>query len=119
MVPTAASGRVDEEGWLQAFHVETHAYLSVVVWQLRRLNIGTALVLVKVEEEDLELTALLTHSKALSVVPVRAPREQRRNRNPCTVSHNSLHRISAGLKCNKSFLVRGIRSNVSCCFLDK
>lgn len=38
---------------------------SVVVWQLRRLYIGTALFLVKVKEEDLELTAPLTHGAQL------------------------------------------------------
>lgn len=48
------------------------------MWQLRRLYIGTSLVLVKVEEEDLELTALFTQSKTPSVILLRAPSEHRK-----------------------------------------
>lgn len=42
-------------------------FRSVVVWQLRTLNIGAALFLVKVEEEELELAEPLTgtHRKRL------------------------------------------------------
>lgn len=68
------------------------------MWQLKRLYIKyifigqVQLFLSKVGEEDIKLTAPLTHGVKLSVVPVCA------KKSPWTMSYNSIHKVSAGLR---------------------
>lgn len=66
-------------------------FRRVVVWQLRTLNIGAALFLVKVEEEELQLAEPFTHTYRNSFcVPAGERSRRRENRNPSTKSDNAV-----------------------------